>query len=135
MQKKKSNLFVGKCSFSGSRQSLPLFFLPLIPEDAVIQNLRFTLLATRYIHSRIKRVCTKPEKIVFTYTPEKKRCDHPANGEVVVAEDVDAEPGKAATDETKIKKVDISVKNRELRIMKTTNNITSRKQFLVFFPI
>ena len=39
-------------------------------------------------------------------------------------------------DETKIKKVDISVKNRELRIMKTTNNITSRKQFLgVFFNL
>ena len=37
MQKKKSNLFVGKCRLSGSRQSLPLFFLPLIPEDAVIQ--------------------------------------------------------------------------------------------------
>ena len=32
------------------------------------------------------------------YIPEKKRCDHPSDGEVIVAEDVDSKPGKAGID-------------------------------------
>ena len=48
----------------------------------------------------------KPECTAFTIegSPEKKRCDHPSNGEVVVAKDVDAKPCKAGMDETKLKR-------------------------------
>ena len=70
-------------------------------------------------------------------TPEKKRCDHPSNGEVVVAEDVDAKPGKAGMEETKIRMLIFLKWSTICRTLcyKTTNNITSTKQFLGVFSI
>ena len=78
---------------------------------------------------------TKVEHTVSTFegSPEKERCDHPSNGEVVVAKDIDAKPGKAGMDETKIKTLILLKRSRIELWIKQQQRITSAKQFLGVF--
>ena len=63
--------------------------------------------------------------MIWSCTPEEERCDQchcPSYGELEVAEDVDAEAGKAGW-MTKIKNAEISKRPRiELCIKRTTTN-------------
>ena len=89
-----SDLFVGERSLSGSRQAFPLLLLPLVAKNA---GKKSWYIWVRYYLSRIQDILN----MLFIYmqccfgSPEKKRCDHPPNGEVVIAEHVNTEPGKA----------------------------------------